>query len=227
MKFLRFTLFLCVLTLSWQASYAQMPKKVYQLSGLIISTGGQNPVPFARIAIKDSRRGGFANLEGFYSIPVFATDTVYFSSIGFKPTIFVIGDYLEDYEGNPESNFIYAINYLVEDSITLPMVQIFPYNTTMELKTAILETDLPEAIENINARNNLDPGVMDFLIDNLTVDEGERVMVARQMYYNQQLTKNVAPTMALFDPIAIYQLLKYIQTKTKDKRTKDLDYWNN
>lgn len=227
MKFLRFTLFMSVLALSFQASYGQMPKKVYQLSGLVISTGGQNPVPYARIAIKDSRRGGFANLEGFYSIPVFATDTVYFSSVGFKPTAFVIGDYLEEYEGNSESNFIYAINYVEEDSITLPSVQIFPYNSAMELKTAILETDLPEAVENINARNNLDPGVMDFLINNLTIDEGERVMVARQMYYNEQLTKNVAPTMTLFDPIAIYQLLKYIQTKTKDKRTRDLDYWNN
>jgi len=227
MKFLRFTLLMCVLALSFQASYGQMPKKVYQLSGLVISTGGQNPVPYARIAIKDSRRGGFANLEGFYSIPVFATDTVYFSSVGFKPTAFVIGDYLAEYEGNSESNFIYAINYVEEDSITLPSVQIFPYNSAMELKTAILETDLPEAVENINARNNLDPGVMDFLINSLTIDEGERVMVARQIYYNEQLTKNVAPTMTLFDPIAIYQLLKYIQTKTKDKRTRDLDYWNN
>lgn len=227
MKLFKITLLLCGIFLISQQAFSQLPRKVFQLSGLIVSQSGQNPVPYAKISIKDSRRGGYANLEGFYSIPVYLTDTVYFTSIGFKPTVFVVSDYLKDYQGNATSNFIYAINYLVEDSITLPMVQIFPYNSQSELKTAILETDIPENIENVNARNNLDPNVLDFLIKNLRVDEGERVMVARQMYYNEQLHKNVAPTATLFDPMAIYQLLKYIQTKTKDKRTRDLDYWNN
>ncbi len=227
MKLFKITTLLCGIFLFSQQAFSQLPKKVFQLSGLIVSQTGQNPVPFAKVSIKDSRRGGYANMEGFYSLPVYLTDTVYFSSIGFKPTMFVVADYLKDYQGNVTSNFIYAINYLVEDSITLPLVQIFPYNTQMELKTAILETDLPENIENVNARNNLDPNVLDFLIQNLSIDEGERVMVARQMYYNEQLHKHVAPTATLFDPMAIYQLLRYIQNRTKDKRTRDLDYWNN
>lgn len=227
MKLFKITLLLCGIFLISQQAFSQLPRKVFQLSGLIVSQSGQNPVPYAKVSIKDSRRGGYANLEGFYSLPVYLTDTVYFTSIGFKPTVFVVADYLKDYQGNATSNFIYAINYIMEDSITLPLVQIFPYNSQSELKTAILETDIPENIENVNARNNLDPNVLDFLIKNLKVDEGERVMVARQMYYNEQLHKNVAPTATLFDPMAIYQLLKYIQTRTKDKRTRDLDYWNN
>ncbi len=227
MKLFKYTVLLFAIALISSRVQAQLPKKVFQLSGLIVSQNGQNPVPYAKIAIKDSRRGGYANLEGFYSLPVYLTDTVYFTSIGFKPTMFVVADYLKEYQGNATSNFIYAINYLVEDSITLPMVRIFPYNTQTELKTAILETDLPDDLKTVNARNNLDPGVLDFLIDNMTVDEGERVMVARQMYYQEQLQKNVAPTATLFDPLAIYQLLKYIQTRTKEKRTRDLDYWNN
>ncbi len=227
MKLFKITTLLCGIFLFTQQSFGQLPRKVFQLSGLIVSKNGQNPVPFAKISIKDSRRGGYAKMEGFYSLPVYLTDTIYFSSIGFKPTEFVVADYLKKYQGNVTSNFIYVINYLEEDSITLPLVQIFPYNTQMELKTAILETDLPENIENVNARNNLDPNVLDFLVQNMSVDEGERVMVARQMYYNEQLHKNVAPTATLFDPMAIYQLLKYIQTRTKDKRTRDLDYWNN
>lgn len=227
MKLLKITILLCGIFLISQQAYSQLPRKVFQLSGLVVSQSGQNPVPFAKVSIKDSRRGGYANMEGFYSLPVYLTDTVYFTSIGFKPTVFVVADYLKEYQGNASSDFIYAINYLLEDSITLPLVQIFPYNNQMELKTAILETDIPEEIENVNARNNLDPNVLDFLIQNLDIDEGERVMVARQMYYNEQLHKNVAPTATLFDPMAIYQLLKYIQTRTKDKRTRDLDYWNN
>ena len=227
MKLFKYTVLLFAIFLMTNQAYGQLPKKVFQLSGLIVSENGQNPVPYAKVSIKDSRRGGYANLEGFYSLPVYLDDTVYFTSIGFKPTMFVVADYLRSYEGNATSNFIYAINYLVEDSITLPMVRIFPYNNQTELKTAILETDLPEDLKTVNARNNLDPGVLDFLIENMSIDEGERVMVARQMYYNEQLHKNVAPTATLFDPMAIYQLLRYIQTRTKEKRTRDLDYWNN
>jgi hypothetical protein len=60
----------------------------------------------------------------------------------------------------------------------------------------------------------------------MKVDEGERVMVARQLYYRQHLQKNVAPTMPLFDPVAVYQLLKYINDKSKDRKEKNLNYWN-
>ena len=67
---------------------------------------------------------------------------------------------------------------------------------------------------------------MDVLIGGLKVDEGERIMVARQLYYNQQMHKHVAPTMPLFDPIAVYQLLRYINDKTKARKEKDLNYWN-
>lgn len=203
----------------------QLPGKVFQLSGLIINTRSQDPVPYARVSVNKTRRGTFANLEGFYSLPVLATDTVYFSSLGYKTSFLVVSDYLENYKGDPNSPFIYAINYMEEDSIVLPALVIFPYNNANELRTALIETEVPDLMENINARNNLNPDVMDVLIQNMKVDEGERVMVARQMYYNEQQQQHVAPTMTLFDPIAVYRLLNYIHTKTKERRTKDLEYW--
>ena len=133
---------------------------------------------------------------------------------------------MEEYQGDANSAYVYAINYIEEDSIILTGITIFPYNTPGKLRTAIIETDVPEDIESVNARDNLNPKVMDRLINGLTVDEGERVMVARQLYYNQQLHKNVAPTMPLFDPVAVYQLLRYINNKSKEKKDKNLDYWN-
>lgn len=205
---------------------AQGTQPIYQLSGLIINKSSNEPAPYARVRINNSRRGGFANLEGFYSIPVYPTDTVYFSSIGYKTTKFVISEYLEQYQGSPSSPYLYAINYIEEDSIVLPDLVIFPYNNHMELRTALIETDVPEAIESINARNNLAPDVMDVLIESMEIDEGERVMVARQLYYREQQQQNVAPTMTLFDPVAIYQLLNYIHTKSQERKNKDLDYWS-
>ena len=200
--------------------------RVYQLSGLVVNKSSQEPVPFARIRVNSSRRGAIANREGFYSIPVVKGDTVYFSSLGYKTTKFIFSDYLAEYKGDQNSAYIYAINYLLEDSITLQDIVIFPYNTAAELRTAIIETDVPEGIESINARDNLNPDVLDELMQTMKIDEGERVLVARQLYYNQHQQRNVAPTMPLFDPVAVYQLLRYINQKTKERKEKNLNYWN-
>jgi hypothetical protein len=205
--------------------HAQL-KRVYQLSGLIVNKASHEAVPYVQVRINNSRRGTVANADGFYSIPVVENDTIYFSSLGFRTTRFVFANYLKEYEGDANSAFIYAINYIEEDSIVLSGITIFPYNTPGKLRTAIIETDVPEGVESANARDNLNPKVMDQLIGSLKVDEGERVMVARQLYYNQQMHKHVAPTMPLFDPIAVYQLLRYINEKAKLRKDKNLNYWN-
>jgi hypothetical protein len=120
---------------------------------------------------------------------------------------------------------LYAINYLIEDSINIPVVEIFPYDTPGELRTAIVELDLPERFESRNARENLDPLVMDDLIANLSIDKGERMNVGRQLYYYRHQTRSIAPTANIFDPIAVYQLLKYINDKSTERKNKDLNYW--
>jgi hypothetical protein len=207
-------------------SFAQVEvKRVYQLSGLVVNKLSKDPIPFARVRINGSYRGTVCNQEGFYSIPVAQGDTVYFSSLGYRPTEFIITNYLAEYKGDPNSAYLYAINYLQEDSILLPSIMIFPYNTASELRTAIIETDVPESIESVNARDNLNPDVMDRLMGSLKVDEGERVMVARQLYYKNYQTKNLAPVVPLFDPVAVYQLLRYINEKSKERKEKDLNYW--
>lgn len=205
---------------------AQLERRVYQLSGLIVNKNSQEPVPYARIRINTSRRGAVSNRDGFYSIPVVKGDTVYFSSLGYRTSRLIFDDYLDEYQGDPNSTYIYAINYLEEDSITLQDIVIFPYNTAAELRTAIIETDVPESIESANARENLNPKVLDDLMKTMKVDEGERVMVARQLYYRQHLQRNVAPTIPLFDPVAVYQLLRYINEKSKERKEKNLNYWN-
>lgn len=225
MKTVRNLSLVLLLLCSVSTAFSQMPGKVFQLSGLVINSRSQDPIPYARISVNKTRRGTFANMEGFYSLPVLPTDTVFFSSLGYQTSFLVVSDYLEQYKGDPNSPFVYAINYMDEDSIVLPALVIFPYNNANELRTALIETDVPDLMENINARSNLNPEVMDILIETMKVDEGERVMVARQMYYNQQQQQRVAPTMTLFDPIAVYRLLNYIHTKTKERRTKDLEYW--
>ncbi len=198
---------------------------VYQLSGLVVGEKSHEPVPYAMVRINRSRRGIIANSEGFYSIPVVAGDTVYFSSIGYRRSGLVMKQYLEEYEGNKESQYLYAINYLTEDTVQLPPVYLFPYDTPEKLKAAMLAMDVPIFGPDVYAAQNMDPRVLDQYIENLPKDDAERLVVGRQLYYDRYMTKGIAPTMPLINPIAAFMLLKYINDKAKEKREKDLNTW--
>lgn len=222
-------LFLILLIITVLPARAQNPasKGVWQLSGLIVDKNSENqdPISYARIVINHSRRSMTADEKGFYSIPVLATDTVFFYALGYTPTFLSVGDYIKHYKGDTTNHYLYAIHYLEEDSIILPTVYIFPYQTPGELKAAILNAHTEQSLEEAHARNNLDPAVLDVLIKEMELDGEERVMVARQLYYNQQMQKNVAPTMPLFDPTAIYRLLSAIKDSNKKRRNNNLNYW--
>ena len=103
------------------------PFKIYQLSGMIFDSESGNGdeeargVPFVRVQVNHSRRGILSNEEGFYSIPVTENDTLYFTHLGYHPSKLVIKDYLENYRGD-KSQYIYSINYITPDTLTLPNV---------------------------------------------------------------------------------------------------------
>lgn len=214
-------LYLAVLTLLL-APWSAQGQKIYQLSGLVISEKGQEPVPFVTVQINHSRRGAIGNAEGFYSIPVTRYDTVYFTHVGYHRSMLVVEDYLQDYR-RENATYIYAIHYMVEDTLTLPEVMIFPYDTPEELRTAIVNMESqgsPEAI----ARANLSPEVIDAIIQTLPVDGEERLLVGRQMYYEYYQNRQLLRTASL-DPIAAMRLLQYVAEKAKRKRDKNLNYW--
>ncbi|MEM9986616.1 MAG: carboxypeptidase-like regulatory domain-containing protein [Bacteroidota bacterium] len=202
---------------------AQNDPRVFQFSGLILSRTTEEAIPFAQVRVNHTRQGALANPDGFYSVPVALGDTLYFSHLGYYPSKLVVKEYLDDYQGD-KSQYIYAITYMLEDTFSLDSVYIFPYDTPEELRTAVINMDIQESFAERAARENLDPKVLHTLMQTLPVDGGERLMVARQMYYDYYQTKNLLPTVG-FDPVAATRLLQYIAEKAKRKKNKDLNYW--
>ena len=74
------------------------------------------------------------------------------------------------------------------------------------------------------ARENLDAETLHTIMETLPIDGGERLMVARQMYYDYYQSKNLIPTIG-FDPITATRLLQYVVNRAKKKKNKDLNYW--
>jgi len=204
-------------------SLAQREEGVYQFSGMVVDIDSLTPIPFVRIQINHSRNGAVSSEEGFYSVPVTENDTLYFEHIGYKPSKLVIKDYLKDYRGD-KSQYIYVINYLYPDTVELDMVYIFPYDTPEELRTAVINLDSDPNSMIARARENLDPRVLHSIMASLPIDGNERLVVARQRYYNYYQNKNLIPTAGL-DPVAAIQMLRYILDKAKKRKNKDLNYW--
>ncbi|GAB4412793.1 MAG: hypothetical protein OHK0039_19110 [Bacteroidia bacterium] len=198
--------------------------KVYQISGLVISKTTEEPIPYVRIQVNHTRQGAISNSEGFYSVPVGLGDTLYFSHIGYHQAKLIVYDYMEEYQGDISSQYIYAINYLLEDTFALDSVFIFPYDTPEELRTAVVNLDISTDPLTQNARDNLDPKKLHAVMATLPVDGNERLMVARQMYFDYYQTKNLMPTVG-FDPLTATRVLQEVLARTRKKKNKDLNYW--
>lgn len=216
-------IFLFAISLLW----AQGPiknKEVFQLSGLVVNKKNSEPIPYVQVVIKNTRRGTFANDAGFFSLPVTYGDTILFRSIGFKDAKLIFNDYMKAYEGDKKNPYIYVIEYLVEDTITLPSVTIRPYQNAEELKTAILNMPLPsERLDQIS-QNNLDPNILKFFMKNLDVDDKERSRAVTQLYQYQYQRQRLAP-MAPLDPLTLARLINHLVQESKSKKSKNYDYW--
>lgn len=223
-------LFFCLLILTTQAvlaqrkpAYLQDTARIYQFSGMVVGTRSQEPIPYVEVRVNHSRRGTQANEEGFYSIPVTEYDTLYFYHIAYKPSKLVVKKYLRDYRGSTQ-NYIYAVNYMLEDSFSLGTVYIYPWKNIDEVTAEIVNMQIDHNSKEAYARENLDPKVLDAIMKSLSQDGDERVVVGRQAYYDFYQRKNLMPTVGL-DPLAAMRLLKTIVDKTKQKRNKNLGYW--
>lgn len=208
----------------WLTAQEMGPQRVYQMSGLVVSQESSEKIPYVRVQVNHTRQGTIGNAEGFYSIPVTAYDTLYFSHVGYHSSMLVMSEYLKKYKG--KSQYLYSVNYMREDTLTLDITYIFPYNTPEELKTAVVNMDVLNGSPDQIARQNLDPEVLHAIIQTLPKDGEERLMVARQRYHDYYQNKNLLPGVGL-DAVAAMRLLQHIVEKSKKRNNKDLNYWEN
>ncbi|MCO4292741.1 carboxypeptidase-like regulatory domain-containing protein [Solitalea sp. MAHUQ-68] len=150
-KQLNYLLILILAVLGAKATYAQdAPKQqqVIQFSGTIYASDSINEkIPFVNIRVKNSRRGTVSDINGFFSIPIYKTDTLIFSALGYGNFEF----YLQDEVPN---NRIYLNIRMRPQIYTLKGVTV--YGLTKEnFKRAFLELEIPENAYayKVNAKN--------------------------------------------------------------------------
>lgn len=225
----KFWILTALLILFYLPSLAQeSPKpatRIYQLSGVVLNVNNEEPVPFARVRVNSSRRRTTCNEDGFFSIPVVQGDTLYFSSLGYKGAHLVFKDFLDKYDGDKNVPFVYAIQYMKEDSMTLQGIKVFAYNSPEELRIAMLNMPMDRYAPGVVAQGNVNANTITNFVNNMPIDEQERAAMSQQQYALFYKQTNMLQTVPLFDPIAVGKLIKNIRQRAKEKQNSIYKNW--
>lgn len=181
-----------VILLAVLGAQAAIAQNLIQFSGVVVSSDSLYPIPFTSIMIHNTSRGTVSDYYGFFTLVAREKDTIEFKALGYRSVRFVIPDKLD--EGRYS-----LIQVLKRDTIALPTVDIYPWPTKEQFKTAFLNLDLPEgdlqrAQKNVDPNNipNPGPGADPYM----SYKYGMEAQQTR-MYYAGQ-----AQTISLMNPLA-------------------------
>jgi hypothetical protein len=171
------------------------------------------PVPFTSIMIRNSNRGTVSDYYGFFSFVAKMHDTIEFTAIGYRKSSFVIPDTLIDQR-------ISMIQVLKPDTVTLPVVNIFPWPTLAEFKEAFKNNRIPDD-DLTRAEKNMDPEQIAYMTAAMGMDGSMNFKnymneQSTRLYYNYQI-----PQQSIFDPIKWATFIQQWQNGAyKKKKTK-------
>ena len=138
-------LFFSVFFLSIFPEITGQTRDLVQFSGVIRSLRNE-PVRDVHIININKKTGTTSNQVGVFSFIVEPSDSILFRCVGYKNTLVVIPDTLK----NPQyPRDIYMLN----DTIHISEVKIFPWKTYEEFKVAFINLELPDDDEKRAYRN--------------------------------------------------------------------------
>lgn len=171
-------------------------ENLLQFSGMVLDGGSENlyPIPYVNVAVKNKARGTYTDYTGFFSIVVEKTDTIVFSTVGYKVVEVTIPDSLE--------NMRYSVVQLMtQDTFNLPETVVFPWPSKEHFKLEFLAMDVTQDLQE-RAMENLASDVL-AKVEKVTSHDG---VENANFYLREQARKNYyigqTPPMNIFNPIA-------------------------
>ena len=219
---MRKLLLLMLTGLIWISSAAQEDeRKIYiQVDGIVYDTDGTE-LRYVNIISRVLRTGTETDENGIFSLISTPGDTLLFTTVGYKPGIFIMPDDLT----YPR----YSIDVEMQlDTINIGSVLVLPWKTYGEFVQAVVEYTPPQEQLLLNMEANL--AIIERQIyDDMKVspDMGFRYAMARET--DRVMTMNQTPVNNLINPFAWAKfidgikngLLKNRKADRKKKRKKD------
>lgn len=175
-------------------------EKVIQFSGYALTADSLMGVPYAHITVLSQGRVATAGPDGYFSFAAAEGDTLYFTSVGFKPSVYVIPS------GLPTNKYS-VIQLMTKSEIYLRETIIFPWGDREGFRQAFLDLRLPD--DNLErARKNMERERLAELGEKLEADGQEaaqnyiRSTSANKYYYKQ------APAQNILNPLAWAEFIR-------------------
>ncbi|MEZ4938034.1 MAG: carboxypeptidase-like regulatory domain-containing protein [Crocinitomicaceae bacterium] len=181
-----------------------------QFSGVVVSSDSLQPVPFANIFDKTTRRGTVSDYYGYFSFVAGYGDTIVFSFVGYKKSYFIIPDSLTESR--------YSIIHMMEkDTVLLKETRVYPWPSREEFADAFLNMDT-QMDDLAKARQNLSGDNMAFAAARLPTEGSMTYKWEQQQYQTRIYYNGQAPSINILNPIAWGQFIDYWRKgKFKDK----------
>lgn len=169
-----------------------------QFSGFALTADSLMGVQYAHITVLNrSKHVAYAGVDGFFSLAVHRGDTLYFTSVGFKPSVYIIPSSMT---GDKYS----VIQLMTRDDLHIPEIVIYPWD---DFRRAFLDLRLADD-DMERARKNLERERLAEAGQRLEADGAEasknymRANSTKTYYYRQ------APQQNLFNPLAWAEFIK-------------------
>lgn len=180
---------------------AQTNKKVVQFSGYVLTPDTLMGIPFVNVSVKGSNKGTISDPSGFFSFAGEAGDTILFSSLGFKKSVYIIP---QDLQTNKYS----IIKLMAQDELFIDTVTIYPWPTKDMFRQAFLALDL-EPSDYDRAMTNLEREYLKEVGQAMAMDANENadyyLRTQAQKYY---YAGGQAPPQNIFNVFAWAQFIE-------------------
>ena len=183
---------------------AQEDRKVVQIGGLIVTGDSAYGVPGVHIYVDGSGRGTTSNEYGFFSFPTLVGDTLTISAVSYKKRKYIVPKSKKDQ--------ITVYIELMQDTIMLPAVSIYPWPTEELFKEAFLALN-PTAGEEYLKRGNMNENLLLKMQNAMNMDAGLNYAFYMKEAAKAQGNEYMAPTLGLLDPFAWARFIKSMKNK--------------
>ena len=190
---------LCLITFYAESFGQKKNLRIIQFSGYALTADSLMGVPFAHITLLNRGRLATAGPDGYFSLAAMEGDTLYFTSVGFKPSVYVIPK-------NLETDKFSVIQLMSKSEIYLRETIIFPWRRE-DFHQVFMDTHPPDD-DITRAKKNLERERLAALGEKIEPDGLEasktslRNNSAKNYYYGQTAPQNI------FNPLAWAQFIQ-------------------
>jgi hypothetical protein len=202
-QILLLSLLLCLSSVAKGQDNPDDKRQVIQFSGVVVTQdefGEMIPLPYTSIGIKNSARGTYSEIDGFFSLVAEVGDTLIFSRIGFKTSEHTVSDSLE-------SKFYSWYQVMSKDNILLPEAVIYPWPDRDHYKIEFLALDVSNELRE-RAEANLAAEVLERMKYEVALDgENAHEIEQAKQQYEYQYSGQFKPQ-KIFDVVAWSQFIQ-------------------